>query len=179
MLCGIWNGFLVAILGIQPIIATLVLMVAAAALPNWSLRVRSSLSPTRDDLHRQRHRLRPANADRDLIVFGLLVTLLVRRTALGLLIEAIGVTGKPASWRRAHDGLADRVLLARRPLRLRLPGSSSPRYQGRGCQQRRALARARRHPGRGGGWQFSARRAFQHSRSLLGAVIIQSVNTAF
>ncbi|RYD89401.1 MAG: ABC transporter permease, partial [Sphingomonadales bacterium] len=28
MLCGIWNGFLVAVLGIQPIIATLVLMVA-------------------------------------------------------------------------------------------------------------------------------------------------------
>ncbi len=28
LLCGVWNGFLVAILGIQPIIATLILMVS-------------------------------------------------------------------------------------------------------------------------------------------------------
>ncbi len=28
MLCGLWNGFLVAVLGIQPIVATLILMVA-------------------------------------------------------------------------------------------------------------------------------------------------------
>ena len=28
MLCGLWNGFLVAVLDIQPIVATLILMVA-------------------------------------------------------------------------------------------------------------------------------------------------------
>src|ERR671913_508537 len=28
LLCGLWNGFLVAVLGIQPIVATLILMVA-------------------------------------------------------------------------------------------------------------------------------------------------------
>ncbi len=34
LICGLWNGFLVAVLGIQPIIATLVLMVAGAASPS-------------------------------------------------------------------------------------------------------------------------------------------------
>ena len=28
LICGLWNGFLVAVLGIQPIVATLILMVA-------------------------------------------------------------------------------------------------------------------------------------------------------
>jgi len=27
-MCGLWNGFLVAVLGMQPIVATLILMVA-------------------------------------------------------------------------------------------------------------------------------------------------------
>ena len=31
LLCGLWNGLLVAVLDIQPIIATLILMVSGAA----------------------------------------------------------------------------------------------------------------------------------------------------
>ena len=31
VLCGLWNGFLVAVLDIQPIIATLILMVSPGA----------------------------------------------------------------------------------------------------------------------------------------------------
>ena len=63
LLCGLWNGILVAILDIQPIIATLVLMI--------------------------------------------LVTLVVRRTAIGLVIEAVGVNRAAASL----AGIRSRMLL--------------------------------------------------------------------
>ncbi|MFC7614363.1 hypothetical protein ACFQV2_13360 [Actinokineospora soli] len=46
VLLGLWNGFLVTVLGIQPIIATLVLMTAAAAWRCSSPRARSSPSGT-------------------------------------------------------------------------------------------------------------------------------------
>ncbi|WP_255279796.1 ABC transporter permease subunit [Actinomadura madurae] len=47
LLLGLWNGLLVTRLGIQPIIATLILMVAAAASPSSSRAGRSSPSTTR------------------------------------------------------------------------------------------------------------------------------------
>ena len=93
-LCGIWNGFLVAVLGIQPIIATLILMVSGRGIgmlinliyggtdPSFQSALLQGLStgsifyiPTR------------------LIVFAVLffvLWLVVRRTALGLFVEATG-----------------------------------------------------------------------------------------
>jgi ribose/xylose/arabinose/galactoside ABC-type transport system permease subunit len=92
MICGIWNGFLVAILGIQPIIATLVLMVAGRGIAQL-VTEGAILTFTDEGLI-----FIGSGTAFSLpmpiviwIVFGLLVTLLVRRTALGLLIEAIGV----------------------------------------------------------------------------------------
>jgi simple sugar transport system permease protein len=92
MLCGVWNGFLVAILGIQPIIATLVLMVAGRGIAQL-VTEGAILTFTDEGLI-----FIGSGTAFGLpmpiaiwIVFGLLVTLLVRRTALGLLIEAIGV----------------------------------------------------------------------------------------
>jgi simple sugar transport system permease protein len=92
MLCGLWNGFLVAILGIQPIIATLVLMVAGRGIAQL-VTEGAILTFTDEGLI-----FIGSGTAFGLpmpiviwIVFGLLVTLLVRRTALGLLIEAIGV----------------------------------------------------------------------------------------
>lgn len=91
-LCGIWNGFLVAILGIQPIIATLVLMVAGRGIAQL---VTEGAILTFTDAG-----LIFVGSGTVLglpmpiviwVVFGLAVMLLVRRTALGMLIEAIGV----------------------------------------------------------------------------------------
>lgn len=91
-LCGVWNGFLVAILGIQPIIATLVLMVAGRGIAQL-ITEGAILTFTDTGLI-----FIGSGTAFGLpmpiviwIVFGLLVTLLVRRTALGLLIESVGV----------------------------------------------------------------------------------------
>jgi len=96
--CGAWNGFLVAILNIQPIIATLVLMVAGRGIAQ--LITEGVILTFNDD---------------GLIFFGsgsllflpmpvviwlavgLLVILLVRRTALGMLIEAVGINRRAST----------------------------------------------------------------------------------
>ncbi len=91
-LCGLWNGFLVAILGIQPIIATLILMVAGRGIAQMITKGQSPTF-TNETL---------AFIGRG-VIFGvpfpiyltlgvlLVVYLLVRRTALGLLIESVGI----------------------------------------------------------------------------------------
>lgn len=94
-LCGLWNGVLVAFLDLQPIIATLILMVAGRGVAQM---ITGGQSPTftNDAL---------AFVGRG-VVFGIpfpifvavgtliVVTLLVRRTALGLFIEAVGVNDR-------------------------------------------------------------------------------------
>ena len=92
--CGAWNGFLVAVLDIQPIIATLILMVAGRGIgllinlidggtdPSFTSELLQGLSvgaigpiPTR------------------LILFAaifLFLWFLLRRTALGLFVESVG-----------------------------------------------------------------------------------------
>jgi ribose/xylose/arabinose/galactoside ABC-type transport system permease subunit len=91
-LCGVWNGFLVAVLGIQPIIATLVLMVAGRGIAQL-VTEGAILTFTDAGLV-----FVGSGTAFGLpmpiviwVVFGLAVMLLVRRTALGMLIESIGV----------------------------------------------------------------------------------------
>jgi len=92
VLCGLWNGFLVAFLNIQPIIATLVLMVAGRGIAQ--LITEGAILTFTDDglvfIGSGRLLLMPMPVV-IWVVFGLSVTLLVRRTALGMLIEAIGI----------------------------------------------------------------------------------------
>src|SRR5690606_41934474 len=90
-LCGLWNGLLVAFFDIQPIIATLLLMLSGRGIAQM---ITEGQSPTftNDTL---------AFVGRGTI-FGLpfpvylaaaaliIVTLLVRRTALGIMIESGG-----------------------------------------------------------------------------------------
>lgn len=94
-ICGLWNGILVAFLDLQPIIATLILMVAGRGVAQM---ITGGQSPTftNDSL---------AFVGRG-VVFGvpfpiyiavlalIVVTLFVRRTALGLLIESVGVNDR-------------------------------------------------------------------------------------
>lgn len=92
LLCGVWNGVLVAVLGIQPIVATLILMVAGRGIAQL-ITEGAILTFSHEGLI-----FIGAGAILGVptpvyvwIAVGLLVGLLVRRTALGLLIESIGV----------------------------------------------------------------------------------------
>ena len=91
LLCGLWNGFLVAVLGIQPIVATLILMVAGRGVAQLITegRIVTFTSPDLAWFGTGSALGIPAPV---LIVAGtLLVTgLVVRGSALGLLIEAAG-----------------------------------------------------------------------------------------
>lgn len=89
---GLWNGFLVSVVGIQPIIATLVLMLAGRGI---ALLITGGFITTITSA--------PYSVLAQGHVFGFpfaflvsavaitIVTLLVRRTALGVLTEAVGI----------------------------------------------------------------------------------------
>jgi galactofuranose transport system permease protein len=92
VLLGLWNGFLVAVLGIQPIIATLVLMVAGRGLA--MLITDGQITTVNNDyfsnLASGFFLTLPIAILVALAVF-LLTALVTRRTALGMLIEAVGI----------------------------------------------------------------------------------------
>ncbi|MDI7863200.1 ABC transporter permease [Rhizobiaceae bacterium n13] len=92
LLCGLWNGALVALLGIQPIIATLVLMVAGRGIAQ--LITEGAILTFNDEglifFGSGSLAFLPMPVV-IWVVFGLLVALVVRRTALGMLVEAIGI----------------------------------------------------------------------------------------
>ncbi|MBB3964551.1 ABC transporter permease [Rhizobium metallidurans] len=96
--CGVWNGFLVAVLNIQPIIATLVLMVAGRGIAQ--LITEGVIMTFNDDgltfFGSGSFAFMPMPVVIWLAV-GLLVTLLVRRTALGMLIEATGINRRAST----------------------------------------------------------------------------------
>ena len=108
LVLGVWNGFLIAVLGIQPIIATLILMTAGrgVAMLITEGQILTVNSP-------------PFKVIGSGFVFGLpvaaiiaaviftLAALLTRRTALGLLIESVGIN--PEASRQA--GVRSRGLL--------------------------------------------------------------------
>ncbi|GAA5026335.1 ABC transporter permease [Microbacterium fluvii] len=92
LVLGVWNGFLVAVLGIQPIIATLVLMLAGRGV---ALLITGGFITTINSA--------PYKFMAQGYVFGLpfafyvsvaaiaVVALIERRTALGVLTEAVGI----------------------------------------------------------------------------------------
>jgi ribose/xylose/arabinose/galactoside ABC-type transport system permease subunit len=94
LLCGLWNGFLVAILDIQPIIATLILMVSGRGI---GLMINllyggtnpSFTSPLLQGLSVGHIGLVPTRLILGAAIFAA-IWLLVRRTALGLFLEAVG-----------------------------------------------------------------------------------------
>lgn len=94
-LCGLWNGILIAFFDIQPIIATLILMISGRGIAQMITKGQSPTF-TNETL---------AFIGRG-VIFGMpvpvylylaalvLVILLVRRTAIGLLIESVGVNAR-------------------------------------------------------------------------------------
>lgn len=92
LVLGVWNGFLVSVLKIQPIIATLILMTAGRGIA--MLITEGQILTVRSD---------PFKVLGSGFIFGIpvavvlaavilgLAALLTRRTALGLLIESVGI----------------------------------------------------------------------------------------
>jgi galactofuranose transport system permease protein len=102
--CGLWNGFLVAVLDIQPIVATLVLMVAGRGIAQ--LITEGSIVTFNDPaliFIGTGSVLGLPMAAVIAVVLMVLVTLLVRRTAIGLFIQAIGVNRAAASLAGIHS----------------------------------------------------------------------------
>lgn len=92
ILLGAWNGFLVSVLGIQPIIATLILMVAGRGISMAVTdgQITTVNNPWFSDIASGFVLTLPLAFLIALAVFGL-TALLTRRTALGMLIEAVGI----------------------------------------------------------------------------------------
>lgn len=102
--CGLWNGFLVAVLDIQPIVATLVLMVAGRGIAQ--LITEGSIVTFNDPVLifiGTGSFLGFPMAAVIALVLMILVTVLVRRTAIGLFIQAIGVNRPAASLAGIHS----------------------------------------------------------------------------
>lgn len=91
-LCGLWNGLLVAVLDIQPIIATLILMVTGRGIAQL-ITEGQIVTFTHEGLIAVAGSSALGLPMPVLIAagLGLIAVALVRLTALGLLIEAIGV----------------------------------------------------------------------------------------
>jgi simple sugar transport system permease protein len=91
LLLGLWNGMLVAYVGIQPIIATLILMVAGRGVAQLitSGKIITVNSPPYK-LIGGGYWLGVPFAIIVVVVVAAVTAVLVRRTALGLLIEAVG-----------------------------------------------------------------------------------------
>ncbi|MBW9062000.1 ABC transporter permease [Rhizobium herbae] len=98
LVCGVWNGFLVSVLNIQPIIATLVLMVAGRGIAQ--LVTEGAILTFNDPGLIFIGSGAFAGLPMPVViwlVFGIAVTLLVRRTALGMLIEAVGINRRAST----------------------------------------------------------------------------------
>lgn len=96
--CGLWNGVLVAVVGIQPIVATLILMVAGRGVAQLITdgRILTFVDPHLAAIGSGAFLGLPIPVWIVIAAAALLI-LLVRKSALGLFIEAIGVNPR-ASW---------------------------------------------------------------------------------
>jgi len=106
--CGLWNGVLVTILDIQPIVATLILMVAGRGLAQ--LITEGTIVTFSDPLLIFIGTGSFLGLPMPVVIAAVLTvaaTLLVRRSALGLLIEAVGVNRSAAHF----AGISSRLLL--------------------------------------------------------------------
>jgi len=91
LVCGLWNGLLVAVLRIQPIVATLILMVAGRGIAQLITEGRIITFASADLAFLGGGAVLGVPMPVVLVLGMLLVTLaLVRGTALGLMIEATG-----------------------------------------------------------------------------------------
>ncbi|MFA3762906.1 galactofuranose ABC transporter, ATP-binding protein YtfT [Yersinia sp. 2544 StPb PI] len=107
-LCGLWNGFLVAVLQIQPIVATLMLMVAGRGIAQLITEGQIVTFDTGGlaKLGSSTLMYLPMSV---VIAFSMLIIvwLLTRKTALGLFIESVGINLRSAR----NAGVSTRLVL--------------------------------------------------------------------
>ncbi|HZZ42403.1 MAG TPA: ABC transporter permease [Tepidisphaeraceae bacterium] len=91
LVCGVWNGFLVAYLGIQPIVATLVLMVSGRGIAQLLSggQIVDVINPGFDYLTKGAILGMPFAVYLMAACF-IVVAVMTRKTALGLFIESVG-----------------------------------------------------------------------------------------
>ncbi|WP_220457968.1 MULTISPECIES: ABC transporter permease [unclassified Actinotalea] len=92
LLLGTWNGFLVAVLGIQPIIATLVLMTAGRGIA--MLITGGMITTVNSPPYKTIGSGFLLGLPVPVVIAGVIfvvVALLTRRTALGMLVESVGI----------------------------------------------------------------------------------------
>ena len=154
LLCGLWNGFLVAFLDIQPIIATLILMTSGRGIglminllyggtnPSFTSPLLQGLSVGHIGL----------DSDPDCPVRGDFPRplVIIRRTAFGLMLESVG--GNSAAARLV--GINARLIIYAAYLISGFCAGLGGRHARRrhahlGPRQRRPLHRTRRHSRRG------------------------------
>jgi simple sugar transport system permease protein len=94
LLCGLWNGFLVAILDIQPIIATLILMVSGRGIGLMINLIYGGTDPSFQSALLQNLSVGHIGLVPTRLILGAAIFaalwLLIRRTALGVFLEAVG-----------------------------------------------------------------------------------------
>lgn len=94
-ICGLWNGILIAFMDLQPIIATLILMVSGRGVAQLITNGQSPTYTNESLAFIGRGVVFGVPFPIFIAVFVLIaVILLVRRTALGLLIEAVGINDR-------------------------------------------------------------------------------------
>ncbi|WP_075289044.1 ABC transporter permease [Pararhizobium arenae] len=98
LICGVWNGFLVSVLNIQPIVATLVLMVAGRGIAQLITEgaILTFNDPGLIFIGSGSFIALPMPVVTWLL-FGIAVAVLLRLTALGLLIEAVGINRRAST----------------------------------------------------------------------------------
>ena len=107
LLCGLWNGILVAVLRIQPIVATLILMVAGRGIAQLITQGQIVTFTNRGVIEAGTGVLLAVPLPILIAVAAFaLTTLLVRGTALGLFIEAVGANERAS----AYAGVSARVV---------------------------------------------------------------------
>ncbi|GAA4702916.1 ABC transporter permease [Phytohabitans rumicis] len=92
LICGLWNGFLVGVVGIQPIIATLILMVAGRGIAQLITegQIINVNSSTKFKVIGAGYALTIPVPVIIAAAVTVLAVVLTRRTALGLLVESVG-----------------------------------------------------------------------------------------
>lgn len=108
LLCGVWNGLLVAVLDIQPIITTLILMVAGRGIAQ--LITEGAILTFTDEGLVFVGSGSVFSVPTPILIWlllGFATIILVRRTALGMLIESIGINRRASIF----SGVNARVLL--------------------------------------------------------------------
>ncbi|GKX60473.1 galactofuranose ABC transporter, ATP-binding protein YtfT [Leminorella grimontii] len=106
ILCGLWNGFLVAVFKIQPIVATLMLMVAGRGVAQLITegQIVTFTDPALAWIGSGSFLYLPTPVSIVIAVF-ILLWLLTRKTALGLFIESVGINLRAAKNAGVSAGL--------------------------------------------------------------------------